>query len=133
MHFSNFGYEYIHSEKVECFDNIMLIYDGGDIYWITCSNKVLERAHKYFTNSEIFLLGFSLKKKDKYNMYFITNISYKDVLEDIKDNGLKHKIDLKFSEREYNKYHSFKIFANTFDEAITQLTAHLSTLRVNLL
>ena len=131
MHFSKFGYEYTKEGNNECFDNLMLVYDGGDLYWITCSNRVLNKVDKYFESSEIFVMGFSLKKREGYNMHFISNIKYKDVLDDIKDNGLKKKIEINFTEREYNKYTNFKILAKSFDEIVTQLTGHLSTLHVD--
>lgn len=133
MHFSKFGYDYLKTENSECFENLMLVYDGGDIYWITCTDKTLKKIDKYFTNSEVFIMGFSLYRREKYKMQFITNIKYKDILEDLKDNHMQDKLELVFSEREYNKYRSFTIMANTFDEAVLHLTGHLSTLQVNIL
>jgi hypothetical protein len=133
MHFNKFGYEYISDENSECFDNIMLVYDNGEIYWITCSNESLKDADKYFENLEIFIMGFSLKRRSEYNMEFMTNIKFKDIYDDMKDNGLDNKIKLLFSEREYNKYLNFKIIAKNFDDVIMQLKMHLSTLNVELI
>lgn len=132
MYFNRLGYEQTLDQNIECFDNLMLVYDGADIFWITCSNRSLENVSKYF-GDEIFIMGFSLKRKNGYNMEFITNIKYKDVLDDLKDNGIYGKVELLFSEREYNKYLNFKIIAKNFDDAVSQLTIHLSTLQIEII
>ena len=130
VNFAKFGYDYIKEDNVECFDNLLLIYDGGDIYWITCSDRALNRFEKYFKNSEIIIMGFGLERKHHYHMKFMTKISYKDILSDLKDNGLNDKLEILFDEQTYNKFLSFKINASTFDELITLLTNHLKILKV---
>lgn len=124
------GYDYINDD--ECFENIILIYDNDELYWISCSDNVLDNIDQYF-DDEIFIMSFSLQRRKDYNMIFATNIRYKEVLQDLKMNGIDKNVKLLFNEREYNKYLQFKIMSNTFDNALLKLKVHLSTLRVEVI
>jgi hypothetical protein len=133
MSYRKIGYNYVKDKKEECFENIMLVYDFGDLYWITLSDRTMKKIDKYFCNSEFFIMGFSLIEKDNYNMKFITNIKYEDIINDLISNNLYDKLKLKFSEKDYNKNLIFNINANTFNDAINELYERLSFFKFTLI
>ena len=56
----------------------------------------MERPDKYFDPTDIMIMGFALEKRKDYNMKFISNIKFHDILEDINSNGLNGKIKIRF-------------------------------------
>lgn len=127
IHFTKFGYEYTKEEPKECFENLILICDGYELSWITISDRVMNRLEKYFTD-EGFVFGYYLRKKEGYNMKFITSITYENILEDIQTSGLE--LELKFDKEKYDKMRKLKIKATTFEEAVEKLKSLLGELLV---
>lgn len=127
IEYRRFGYDFSSDDDKECFDNIFLLYDSGELYWITCTDDALDG---YFED-EIFVMGFSLQKRRDYSMIFATNIKYEDMISDLRMNKINRKVKVLFSEEEYNKYRKFKITGNTFSDVVLQLEKVLSVFRMD--
>lgn len=128
MYFDNLGYEYTDEgeNRRECFDNIFLVYNNDDIFWMTCSDRTMRHADDNFNSGEIILFGFYLKKRRDYKMIFDTKITYNDILEDMRINRVDRNIKLRFGEHMYEQLKKFKIIAYDKDEAINKLKNHLN-------
>ena len=129
--FERLGFDYTQDIDRPCFENIVLVYDNDELYWITCSDEALNNMEEYF-DDEIFVMSFSLLQKNGYKMVFATNIKYRDVLDDLKMNGLNGKVKILFDEKEYNRLRKFNILGTSFEDAIFKLRGNLSTLKVTI-
>ena len=125
MSFNNFGYD---DKGNECFDNIILIYNDGELTWITCKDNEIENSVDYFDDDDYFIISYSLLKRDKYNMTFATNITYDNIIEDIKTNNIK--VRLGFDKIFYEKNRKITIEATSFDDAKKKLKYKLQSLIV---
>ncbi len=126
MSFYNFGYEYTNEEK-ECLENIILLYNGAELYWVTCSENELDE----FDEDEIFIMSYSIKKRVDYNIYYKCFIEYKDIIEDLKKNNIEKEIKI-FTKDEYEKIKSFKIYAKDFKELVEKTKKQLMKVNVSL-
>lgn len=121
---SKFGQDYTKMKAGENFDNIVLLFDGEKIYWVTCSNE----GFNNYDEEDEFIMGFYLTNKDKYNAEFDTKISYDDILNDLKEKDLD--IAIHFDRNTYDINKKFKINANDQKEFIDKLMRKLLIFQV---
>ena len=136
MSFQRLGYDFTNEENMECFNNLILLYDKNDLFWITCNDESIDNPTDYFNDNDYFIMSFSLLQKEKdenkYNLTYATNITYENILEDIKDNKLDKKVKIKFDKEFYDKNRKFEIVAKNFDDVKNKLKDKLKSFEIKM-
>jgi len=136
MSFQRLGYDFTNEENMECFNNLILLYDKNDLFWITCNDESIDNPTDYFNDNDYFIMSFSLLQQgegdNKYNLVYATNITYENILEDIKDNKLDKKVKIKFDKEFYDKNRKFEIVAKNFDDVKNKLKDKLKSFEIKM-